>query len=268
MKLTPALTAGVCAFFGVTLLMGADQPKFETASVKPAERCSLQNSVDPGMIALDGDPLKLVLREAFKVDLDRIIGPSWLDADCFQITGKVPNGATRDQIPAMLQALLTERFKLAAHTEKRLLPGYALVVDKNGPQLKESDPESAAASSGRVTFGSSAGAAGIKGAMSMTFLARNLSRRLSAPVEDLTSLKGKYDVDLWWAPNRDFEHPASPPQTSAAGRPAKEAAIALPNAPTVDIFTAIRSLGLRLEPRKQQVDFLLIDHIERTPTEN
>jgi uncharacterized protein (TIGR03435 family) len=44
--------------------------------------------------------------------------------------------------------------------------------------------------------------------------------------------------------------------------------IALPNAPTVDIFTAIRSLGLRLEPRKQQVDFLLIDHIERTPTEN
>jgi uncharacterized protein (TIGR03435 family) len=268
MKSSPAFTARLCALFGVTLLMGADQPKFETASVKRAERCSFQNSLDPGMIALNGDPLKVVLMEAFKVALDRIIGPSWLDADCFQITGKLPNGATRDQIPAMLQALLAERFHLAAHTERRLRPGYALVADRNGPKLKESDPASAATNAGRVTFGSSAGIAGIKGAISMAFLARNLSSRLGAPVEDLTGLKGKYDVDLWWAPNRDFEPSGSFGQTSATGRPADDVVAVMPNAPTVDIFTAIRSLGLGLEPRKQQVDFLVIDHIERTPTEN
>jgi uncharacterized protein (TIGR03435 family) len=255
---------GLCALFGVTL-MGADQPKFETASVKLAEGCSFQNSVNAGMIALNGDPLKVVLREAFQVRIDRIIGPSWLDADCFQITGKVPNGATRDQIPAMLQALLVERFRLAAHVEKRLRAGYALIADKNGPRLKQSDPASAEASAGRVMFGSSAGVAGIKGAISMTFLARNLSGRLNAPVEDLTGLKGKYDVDLWWVPTRDLEQIGSFAQTSAPGRPADDAATPVPNAPTVDIFTAIRSLGLRLEPRKQQVEFLIIDHIERTP---
>jgi uncharacterized protein (TIGR03435 family) len=268
MKSSPAFTAGLCALFGATLLMGADQPKFETASVKRAERCSIQNSLDPGMIALNGDPLKVVLMEAFQVNIDHIVGPSWLDTDCFQIAGKLPNGATRDQIPAMLQALLVERFKLAAHMEKRTRPGYALVADKNGPKLKESDPASAAVGAGRVTFGSSAGIAGIKGAISMAFLARNLSSRLSAPVEDLTGLKGKYDVDLWWVPNRDLEQIGSFAPASAGPRPADDAAIGPPNAPAVDIFTAVRSLGLRLEPRKQQVDFLVIDHIERTPTEN
>lgn len=42
-------------------------PRFEEASVKHTDRCSMQNSVDPGQIALNGDPLKVVLMEAFKV---------------------------------------------------------------------------------------------------------------------------------------------------------------------------------------------------------
>jgi uncharacterized protein (TIGR03435 family) len=37
----------------------------------------------------------------------------------------------------MFQALLAERFKLAAHKESRLQSGYALVVDKNGPKFKK-----------------------------------------------------------------------------------------------------------------------------------
>jgi uncharacterized protein (TIGR03435 family) len=102
----------------------------------------------------------------------------------------------------------------------------------------------------------------------MAFLARNLSSRLSAPVEDLTGLKRKYDVDVWWAPNRDFEQIGPLPQVSTAGRPGDDVVTVLPNTPAADIFTAVRSLGLRLESRKQQVDFLVIDHIERTPTDN
>ena len=61
-----------------------------------------------------GDPLKVVVMEAFKVKAYQIVGPSWLDEDCFEIVAKMPEGATSDQIPAMLQALLAERFKLAA----------------------------------------------------------------------------------------------------------------------------------------------------------
>src|ERR1700693_3009014 len=91
----------------------ADQPKFEEASVKRTDRCSLDNSVGPGTVVLKGDPLQPILMEAFKVTKDQIVGPSWLDEDCFEIFGKAPEGAAQDRIPAMLQALLAERFKLA-----------------------------------------------------------------------------------------------------------------------------------------------------------
>ena len=50
-------------------------PKFEEASVKRTDRCSMENSVDPGRIALNGDPLKVVLMEAFSVKMDQITGP-------------------------------------------------------------------------------------------------------------------------------------------------------------------------------------------------
>jgi uncharacterized protein (TIGR03435 family) len=110
-----------------------DQPKFEVASVKRTDHCEFNTSADPGAIALKGVPLKAVLMEAVKLQADQIEGPSWLDADCLDISARMPEGATRDQIPAMLQALLIERFKLAFHEEDRPSPGYALVVDKNGP---------------------------------------------------------------------------------------------------------------------------------------
>jgi uncharacterized protein (TIGR03435 family) len=266
------LRIGMCAIAIITPLTGADQPKFETASVRRTDRCSLQNSVDPGMITLNGDPLNLVLKEAFKVNIDQIVGPSWLDADCFQIVASLPGGASKDQIPGMLQTLLAERFKLAVHKENRTLPGYALVVDRNGSKLKESDPTSPSnvAHAGQVTFGAARGAGGIKGSMTMASLARFVSNRLNVPVQDLTGLKDKYDVDLWWVPDPDLEKIGPFAQSAAAAHPgAEEATTGLPNPPTVDLFTAIRnSLGLRLEQRKEQVEFVVIDHIERVPSEN
>ena len=134
------------------------------------------------MIALNGDPLKVVLMEAFNVKTDQIIGPSWLDADCFAINAKIPAGATKDQLPAMLQALLAERFKLTVHKESRPSPGYALVVDKNGPKLKASDPNAAGPPAGQVAFSATLQSKGIKGSMTMASLAHLLSGSVAAPV--------------------------------------------------------------------------------------
>jgi len=241
----------------ITALLGADQPRFEAASVKPADRCSMEHSIDPSIVGLNGYPPRPVLAEAFNVKMDQIVGPSWLDADCFAIVAKMPEGATRDQVPAMLQALLVERFHLAAHKESHTSAGYALVVDKNGPKLKAADPDSP--KSGQVTFASGPGVSGIKGSTTMAVLVRNISRSLHSPVEDLTGLKGKYDIDVSWAPDR-----AVVPLGADAA-----AAASLPTGAAADIFTALReSLGLKLEPRKEQVETLIIDHIERVPTEN
>ena len=243
------------------------QPKFEVASVKRTDRCFAGNpSIDPGSVTLRGVPLKVVLMEAFKVKMEQIEGPSWMEADCFEISAKIPEGATRDQLPAMLQALLTERFKLVAHKEDRPRSGYALVVDKGGPKFKEDDPNTnfmGPGRSGMMLFGAF-GHGRLKGVMTMATLASNLSRQGYGPVQDATGLTGKYGIDLTWTPDKAFEPSAGDATASAATPPGAD----IP-APEADLFAALRaSLGLKLERRNVQVQFVVIDHIERIPTEN
>jgi uncharacterized protein (TIGR03435 family) len=222
-------------------------PRFEEASVKPTDRCGMQNSIDPGGIALDGDPLKLVLMEAFKVKVDQITGPSWLDEDCFVVTAKIPEGATKDQLPAMFQALLAERFQLAFHKETHLRPGFALVVDKHGTKLKPTEPNANAAdkSAGKVSFRFGGGR--IKGSITIARLAQLLSGQLHDPVVDETGVQGTYDIDIAWDTDSDPDTPS----------------------PTASVVTILReSLGLRLESRKLPVNTIVIDHIKRLPSEN
>ena len=232
------------------------QPKFEVASVKRTERCGGGGSIDPGSVALRGLPLKAVLMEAFKVKMEQIEGPSWLETDCFDISAKIPEGATRDQVPAMLEALLTERFRLAAHKEDRVRSGHALVVDKGGPKFKQDDPNInfMGREKGMMLYGRGA----LKGVMTMATLAANLSTKGYGPVQDSTGLTGKYGIDLRWMPNPDFE-PKGPGPTLPMP----------PNWSEADLLTALReSLGLKLERRDVQVQFIVIDRIERVPTEN
>jgi uncharacterized protein (TIGR03435 family) len=106
-------------------------------------------------------------------------------------------------------------------------------------------------SDARAPFGT------LKGVMTMSTLAANLSTKGYGPVQDATGLAGKYDIDLRWT--RSDADPAPPGAT-----------IPIPAGwPDVDLLTALReSLGLRLERRNVPVQFLVIDHIERVPTEN
>jgi uncharacterized protein (TIGR03435 family) len=241
--------------------------KFEAASVRVADRCSMENTVDAATIGLHGDPLNVVLMTAFNVKADQIVGPSWLDSDCFTINAKMPQGATKDQLPTLLQALLAERFGLVAHKENHPKQGFGLVVDKNGPKVKASDLNSpdTIRRAGQVQFGAGSTSAGIKGSMTMATLVRLLSNRVKVPVEDLTGLEGKYDVDISWAPDPAFERPGGYALATAESHPNVE----LPPAPEADLFMAAReSLGLRLEARKEQVEVVVIDHIERVPTGN
>jgi len=98
----------------------------------------------------------------------------------------------------------------------------------------------------------------------MARLASNLSTQGYGPVQDETGLTGKYDIDLTWTPDKAFAPGAVDATASAATPPGAD----IP-APEADLFTALReSLGLKLERRNVQVQFVVIDHIERIPTEN
>jgi uncharacterized protein (TIGR03435 family) len=183
------LAIELSAISAVAAQNAPDQPKFEVASVKRTNQGIINNSLGPGTVTLRGDTLKIFLVEAFKVKSYQTVGPSWLDEDCIEIVAKMPEGSTSDQIPAMLQALLVERFKLAVHKDDRPHPVYALVVGKTGPRFKEADLSSKDAHGGQITFRAGPGTAGFNGPMTMASLARHLSSRLRQPVRESLGLR-------------------------------------------------------------------------------
>lgn len=115
-------------------------------------------------------------------------------------------------------------------------------------------------------------------------LATRLTTILSRPVSDTTGLTAKYDFTLTFstegiAPTGPMGQGAggvmvsvAPPAPSGGGGGGGGAAPAsLPEAdtPPPDIFKALKEqLGLTLEPKKGPVELIVIDHIEKTPTEN
>ena len=258
---------------------GAKTPAFAVASVKP-------DKSGPGMVRLMFTPdgfsatnvsLQMILREAYGIEDDEIIGaPSWVKSDNFDIEAKVDGSdvpelgkLSFDQRKQMFQPLLADRFKLKFHYETRELPVYVLTIAKNGPKLKESQPD---------TEGSS-GPAGMKGKHMMrlmgmgrlegqgipiTLLSRELSRQLGRTVIDKTGLTGSYDFSLQWTPDPGsgpmFKGPQGAPQPVENG--------AAPDNSGPTIFTAVQEqLGLKLESQKGPVQVMVIDHVE-PPSEN
>jgi len=275
----------------------ADDPKmaFEAASIKPfAEGTSIMmsgcmggpGSGDPGRINCEYATLKMLLMKAYPVKSQEIFGPGWLDSAHFNIVAKLPQAATREQVPAMFRNLLAERFHMALHHESKLLPTYSLTVAKGGIKIKESTPPGAAAAedappaAGGPPIGKDGfpilrpavyaagplilfrqGRARLQaGNTTMTMLAEAFTRQLDRVVIDETGLDGKYDITLNWTPEA----------TEPGGRhPAAGAASPEDSVPDVNLFAAVeQQLGLKLISKKTPRDTLVIDRAEKVPTEN
>lgn len=311
----------LCALATSAAFAQANPPAFEVASVKQAApqtdgRIMVRMGGDPGRVDYANVALKAVLARAYNVKQHQITGPSWLD-ERYDITAKVPEGVAADQVPAMLQALLAERFKMAIHKETKEQPVYALVVGKSGPKLTKSEPPKPGEEApGPRTFGKDSGAAppppppgggrggatlttrdgaafqAPRGAMMMSMggpggnarmqangitLARFsdvLSNMLDRPVIDMTELTGNYDIAL----DVSMEDMVGMKRMAAGGPmglgggaiaggggdhgPVSDAA------PSASIFTAVQNLGLKLDPRKAPIEFVVVDRGDKVPTEN
>ena len=279
----------------------ASAPAFEVASVKPAAPVNrgqvLSGQTHVGMridaARVDAGSMSLadLIRVAYRVKPYQISGPDWMASERFDVLAKLPEGASREQVPEMLQALLAERFKLTVHRESKEYAVYALVVGKSGPKLKEAAPDAevpAAAEdvnpqirvNGRgesmsvAISGGGIGTAhlsmGPNGNMRleaprMNMVADSLSRFFDRPVVDLTELKGTYQVTLDLS-MEDLRNAARSAGLVGPGRGGGGDAASDPGG--ASIFAAVQQLGLRLEPRKTPVDIVVIDHLEKTPTEN
>jgi uncharacterized protein (TIGR03435 family) len=252
---------------------------------------------DPGRIHYPYMTLRNLLTTAYDMKTFQVVGPGLLDTERFDITATMPPDTTKEQFRAMLQNPLAERFKMTSHRETKELPMYSLVVARNGPRMKESteavpvndsDPplppplpsQPKIDSDGFPVLEVPAGAPIVIFMMpgrarmfgrqkTMLDLADRLTGLMSRPVTDATALRAKYDFTLTYSPegmNGPMGPMPPPPGLGAAGTPAA----GLPEAePLPDIFGAVQAqLGLRLEPRKGPVELIVIDHVEKTPTEN
>jgi uncharacterized protein (TIGR03435 family) len=225
---------------------------------------------DPGRATFENFSMSNLINVAFRTDDNHVSGPDWMmGMTMFNIAVNVPEGTSKEQFGLMMQNLLRERFHLAFHYEKKEATTYDLVVAKNGPKFKESGPPPDAPAGpptapGRATIGpdgfpvlpAGRGMAMMGGVArmrqpeeTMARLADMLSGQVGSPVGDATGLTGKYDIGLYWSTRR---------LAADAGDDA---------GPT--IFDAVQEqLGLRLQAKKGMIDVLVIDHVDKTPTEN
>jgi len=257
-----------------------DLPKFDVASIKPG-----QSGQGPSLLQFTPDgttiknlPLQFLLREAFGVEDDRIVGaPSWVKSNRYDIEAKVaPEDAPKldklkaDERRAMMLPLLVERFNLKYHHETRELPMYALVVAKGGPKLAAAKPEPSDGHPQPPFDGRPPKGIDTRGRMMMSpgriessattvdMLVHPLAAYLGRSVVDKTQLTGRYDYTLQWTPDN-----APPPMMGGPGGPGAPAHTDSTSDVQVSLFTAIQEqLGLKLEAEKGSVDVIVIDHID------
>jgi uncharacterized protein (TIGR03435 family) len=228
-------------------------PQFEVASVKMVDPHPVEDLVKGiGVFSMSSFPtnrffahnssLLMLVAIAYDVDEQYIESdPNWSETQLYDIDATVEGERqlTYDEIKPLLQTLLAVRFHLTLHRVTKPVSGFALVIAKGGPKLQ------AAADATPGTYAQIMPNGLRAKHINVASFAGILSHPVGQPVVDKTDLSGFYDVMLSYAPRND---PTS----------------ALP-----DLFTAVQEqLGLKLQPEKVPVEYLVIDHVERTPTEN
>ena len=294
----------------------ARAPHFEVASIKPAvplqtqinsgniQRLLTQQVITDARVDLNTVSLGDLIAMAYRIKPYQLIAPDWTKSERYDVQATLPPGATKEQVPEMMQALLAERFKVKLHREKKPQPVYALLVSKDGHKLKPAakDPSPAPddpnaqtlslagqdvkiSNDGRggqvITTNNGSGAMRVtskdgliqmemsKG--TMTQVAEMLGQFLDKPIIDQTELTGDYQIAIELSQEDIF---------AMAMAKAAAAGITIPALPGgtpgqaatpsngASIFTTVQKLGLRLEPRNLPVDVIVIDSAEKTPTEN
>jgi uncharacterized protein (TIGR03435 family) len=264
-------------------------------------------SVDGARVDMGFQSLADLIRIAYEVKPYQVQGPDWMAQQRFEVQAKIPEGVPPEKVPEMLQTLLAERFKLTIHRGKKELPVYALVVGKNGPKLTPASdtPDAPLPDSGATTLGTEKGqmkmvqngqssgqvqVAGqpgttrysvVNGSIHLEMTKATVAAMidlltslvdLDRPVVDMTELKGTYQVSLdlpmdglqavmlKQAAALGIPLPGPPPGANpgdAASTPGGSA-----------VFAAVEKLGLKLEGRRAPVETIVVDHLEKTPTEN
>ncbi len=248
----------------------AQTPAFEVASIRPATPIVNGSYVgskggpgtsDPALYTCEKCDLASLVEDAYDLPYYRVTAPDWMHDARFDVRARVPEGATREAFHLMYQNLLGTRFKLAVHRDQKEMTVYRMAIAKGGIKMTPSIEVQQSTLIGVPNVVITPATAPVKPKpgwihwpgkkKTLAEIADFLSSYVKGNVEDATGLTGLYDLNLSW----DFN----------AGRPT-----ATPDPEQgPDLFQAVQEqLGLKLEAHKGPVGILIVDHAERTPTEN
>jgi uncharacterized protein (TIGR03435 family) len=252
-----------CFLLAVATLAAAQTPPaFEVASIRIGQPFSMEllraggigMKIDASRVVIHSWTLADMIGAAYKVRIDQISGPDWMGGQRFDVQATLPEGAKSDQVPDMLQSLLTERFGMAAHRGQKVMPVYALSVGKTGAKLQDSaaddttTPGCILAGSGhrvchRMTMQALADMLTSLSRMNANVPAGTMTWGIDAPAIDVTGLTGTYDFSMEFGPGA--------PENGGGS-----------------VIDATERLGLRLEAQKRPYDVIFIDRLEKNPTGN
>ena len=234
----------------------ADAPiSFPVATIKPSPAGTpTAVQIQGNRFATEGTTFLDLFKYAYAIHDDQLVGgPAWLRSEKFDVLAD-PETETRpssDQMKMAVQQMLTDRFHLVMHREKRLLPVYLLLRTSEALRLTKSgaDPKGvpgvAYSPVGRLdvvnsTMGDFA-----------SFLQRFV---LDRPILNETGISGRYDFVLQWTPDT-----ADPNEIEN-----RFGGLAAPPG----VFTAVRDqLGLKLQTAKAKVEVFVVDRVN-LPTAN
>jgi len=235
--------------------------------------------------------LRDLVQMAFGTHFFQIQGaPSWYGSAAYEIDAKMDAPevdalqklSAQDRILArqhMLRALLADRFKLTFHHESKEVPVYFLVIAKNGPTLQETKPgevmpEFATPDGTKFPAGvtdlrntDDAGKRTLIGAGIPIFELVEIMTYDTGddrPILDKTGLTGKYNFTVrWFSP----DDPPPVQRLSDMSVEERQAELRRRLINPAQLAAIQKQLGLKLEPGKGPVDYIVIDHVER-PSEN
>jgi uncharacterized protein (TIGR03435 family) len=227
---------------------------FEVVAIKPAPAPTPETlrsgarrigmRIDRSRVDIGGYSVVMLLSTAFRVARQQVAAPDFASSEYFDIQAKLPEGAARDQVPEMLQAMLEERFKLSYHHETRDYPLTFLTLGKTGMKLHRL-PDDTPPSTKSTPLPDGGARMTLVGKLSGLFPVMNSFGGLQ--VVDETGLDGIYT----WVREQHAE----------PGVPYQEVV-------QQGFRAMLEAAGLKMETRKVPKDTIVVDHVEKLPAEN
>ena len=243
----------------------AKPPEFDVASVKQVvlperEQRPNRSKTDVSFVGTSGNPFKIsgnrvsiqgtalaLIVAAYDVQPWQIVNaPAWADTLLYTVEAEAEghNTPTVSMVRPMLQSLLADRFQLHLHRETKPMNVYHLIVSAKNPGLKQAGADEIF--SWKLTNQPNGMLRSKATKESIGDFVRLVGVSEDRPVIDKTGFIGYIDYDILIAPPES----RAPDDVSRA------------------IIDAVKDqLGLKLEPAKDAIDMLVVDHIEK-PSDN